>query len=1592
MSHLIPISGCEIDTRKADVVFVHGLGGDAHATWRHGVDDSTSWPHWLAEDFPDIGIWSLGYVASPTRLPWILRLFGFGWFLRLVGIGSQKKGQTMALPDRARQVLDLLIQRGIGQRPLMFICHSMGGLLVKQLLRKAKDNNTDSRMQRLVLETRAVLFLATPHTGAELASFIETLRAIFGSTESIEDLRQDNAHLRDLLDWYRNHAQSLGINTVTYFELQPIRGFLTIVNPTSAHPGVGVDPVGLDEDHISISKPQDRNAQVYGAARDMLNNSVLFARYSVSSTPFNTVPDVLSAISSEANGKLIETNYLLASAFNQLLSPLDASRRATYTSIVGQDNEPSDLSLKRQSWDDTYQLRQNFWQDVGGVPGEAFAKSREQSNIIDIADIIEKLETADDMADEIRSQLSVWNYDEALSLTGRLEENLNGLNISTSPRLIESLFLMARVHIIRAEKKDLESPQHLKQAKVLLDKIDAHLMVSPSPAFSKEVNVLRGAIESLQNGPDAALDFFTDRDDPSVIRMLLAMYLNNKDEDGAVGLIQGKPPHLKWCDLGITAYIAVNRRDDALVLVDWASKQNDRSIYSQCVVRLAEMSLVCALTNQQPGKNILPQDLSEIEKVALQQIIKDIEPVLSDIVNSGMVNSELATAAVKIAWQAHHLLGHRDEVRMLARIMSTSTPVPIDVARSVMSGYMTSPPDLPKRLREDHPDDYDANILAAVVESQMGLHKTAVEEAKKLLPFADTDKKKEELFKLFQHLWQELDGDTVTECEHIARPLVDHNPHLQAMFDADRALRAGNGALALELLDKQQAEDDVYWLQLRGDAFMQLGLLPEAVEIFQIAARHTGAPALLYKTADLAFQAEKLELAVECYEKLIVAQPENLIARGNLASLYIFHLQDIGNAAVQFQALHEAEPENPIHAVNLALCLSRLYFTKESLALYDEVCKTDKPDLRAVLGRAELHLSLGEPDAALVSLRVYQDTFWDSPDFLLACMNTAYASGDEDFAHEALIKLNELRVAGLVKEHTLRMVHIDEAVEIFKESFKATDDKRKYIHTEMLKGQMPWVWAAQLSGDAVYWAWRQRTKELNWISDDPINRASYTIYSTNGFHSAEMHNGRRSLLLLECPPPGTPVVADISALISLHRLGLLGKVADYFGEILIPQTYLGTVLEDGKKMVIHQRSRQRTAVEISHHADVGTIETIDEQNGGMTLLPVVDEYSDLGFHRYHLIDMITPVYEAGLVGDAVYERVIKVCEKPSSVDDEHPPLARQQDVYIELSTLETLSSFGLLDQITRYYRVHIASKARIELRMRLDALHLQEETRVWHFDLWGQVRNDNRFRFVQSRLPQEMRGTIADDKHLLAFLASFIAQDQGIPLLADERVCQAMTLNNAHGASYAAFGSDVVVKALFMSGNLDASGAAEAILTLMRWRYRFVSPFAIVLSTYAAQYQKNPPGLPLREMAEYIHDCMRDTGLFAGPENTELNESMAMRLYILWLNLLAEWLMVLWGDSNFTDDNATRLTDWCVQECLPSQPNFVHGSIKARMGSVTGRILISHMLLNSHSVKVDERASAALMAVKAALKLSDEEYLLIITEILNDTRRTESKS
>jgi pimeloyl-ACP methyl ester carboxylesterase len=239
-------------TSRGSVIFVHGLGGDPFVTWQGGADQSTFWPAWLAADLPEIVICTLEYDAAPTK-----------W-----------TGSAMALPDRAANILNMLVAEQCDEAPIVFICHSLGGLVVKQLLRIASDQ-IGSQFGRILERTEGVIFFATPNSGSEIASWADRLRSIILPTAATIDLRPDFAYLRDLDYWYRDHAPRENIATEVFVETQKTAG-VTVVDLTSGDPGIpGVRPIPVDASHIDICKLKTRDDAIYKSVLRFIRDRIL---------------------------------------------------------------------------------------------------------------------------------------------------------------------------------------------------------------------------------------------------------------------------------------------------------------------------------------------------------------------------------------------------------------------------------------------------------------------------------------------------------------------------------------------------------------------------------------------------------------------------------------------------------------------------------------------------------------------------------------------------------------------------------------------------------------------------------------------------------------------------------------------------------------------------------------------------------------------------------------------------------------------------------------------------------------------------------------------------------------------------------------------------------------------------------------------------------------------------------------------------------------------------------------------------------------------------------------------------------------------
>ena len=188
----------------ADVVFVHGLQGHPQRTWQSKANAGSGrrprkrlktfscretdemahedlqpfWPaDMLARDFEDVRILTFGYDSKVTK--------GFAAPSSKNGI-FQHGNSFLRAVGRARV--------GCRQRPIVFVAHSLGGLIVKQALIEARKQTHDLDLVDIYDSTHAVIFFGTPHRGTDLASWGFLLSNI---AEAVQ-LDTNNAVLRDL--------------------------------------------------------------------------------------------------------------------------------------------------------------------------------------------------------------------------------------------------------------------------------------------------------------------------------------------------------------------------------------------------------------------------------------------------------------------------------------------------------------------------------------------------------------------------------------------------------------------------------------------------------------------------------------------------------------------------------------------------------------------------------------------------------------------------------------------------------------------------------------------------------------------------------------------------------------------------------------------------------------------------------------------------------------------------------------------------------------------------------------------------------------------------------------------------------------------------------------------------------------------------------------------------------------------------------------------------------------------------------------------------------------------------------------------------
>lgn len=242
MADLIAITKNK-DNVTSHVIFIHGLNGHPLDTWQSLLEPKECWLNWLDKDIDNVAVWTVGYEASISL-----------W-----------TGAAMHLTDRARNVLErILLEPKLQAGKIILVGHSLGGLVIKQLLRTAegmvhKRKDVAGFLERI----NGIAFIATPHSGSDLASKGDRIRVLLRPTAATASLVRNDANLRDLNIWYRDWSDKFNITHLILTETQPTGIFGYIVKPDNSDPGLSTHPICIDANHETICKPKNSSSDIY---------------------------------------------------------------------------------------------------------------------------------------------------------------------------------------------------------------------------------------------------------------------------------------------------------------------------------------------------------------------------------------------------------------------------------------------------------------------------------------------------------------------------------------------------------------------------------------------------------------------------------------------------------------------------------------------------------------------------------------------------------------------------------------------------------------------------------------------------------------------------------------------------------------------------------------------------------------------------------------------------------------------------------------------------------------------------------------------------------------------------------------------------------------------------------------------------------------------------------------------------------------------------------------------------------------------------------------------------------------------------------
>ncbi|KAH8262225.1 hypothetical protein KR038_002842, partial [Drosophila bunnanda] len=227
------------------------------------------WPmEWLPDDYPDARIIGIDYTSALTE-----------WSANFTKYCPCERGQGK-FEVRASTLLERIVASDVGNdRPIVWIGHSMGGLLTKLILIKSTDSE-DPKVQQLAKNTRGIVFLGTPHRGSPIAKWKQHMQMILSPSIEVKEMEENAPKLlemhRRFMDCLHKFLHRVKVVSVAEGSPTMLTSFkfpLRIVTEESSKIDFG-DYYLLNDDHLGLSKPIYRQSFLYQRLLHVIEEAV----------------------------------------------------------------------------------------------------------------------------------------------------------------------------------------------------------------------------------------------------------------------------------------------------------------------------------------------------------------------------------------------------------------------------------------------------------------------------------------------------------------------------------------------------------------------------------------------------------------------------------------------------------------------------------------------------------------------------------------------------------------------------------------------------------------------------------------------------------------------------------------------------------------------------------------------------------------------------------------------------------------------------------------------------------------------------------------------------------------------------------------------------------------------------------------------------------------------------------------------------------------------------------------------------------------------------------------------------------------------